>query len=559
MKKNLFLLICLVLFIPGISGAQVNDSLSVMCTPELEKLVAKWADGYNASKSSNHVRVSVVAASNIDESMLETGIAFINGDELGNMPAGAAERFVIGRNIVVAVMNSSNPFIDEIMTQGIPADRLAEAVKNSEKANWGYLLGSNMTDKASMYVVDDRMVMGCLAYHTSVKDGDIDGTHSENAGKMLSAIINDRYSVGFCRLADICSPENQKLMNRINFLPIDRDGNGSLDYSENIYKDITSFERGVWIGKYPKTLYTSIFSVSAAIPSNENIKAFLNWIISDGEKILGEEGYTSLTSPERMAVSERISTLETAQVAEIREKSVFRGLFIGLVIVIAGLLVFDFVLGFRKKKPVRDAVGIPHGNVFDERALEYPRGIYFDKTHTWAFMEQTGTVKVGIDDFLLHMTGPLSRVRMKKAGDRIRKGEEILSVIQNGKQLNLYSPVTGIIRERNAGLENDASILNSSPYSDGWVYRIEPENWQRENQLLFMADRHRQFIAGEIARIKDMLTGLFNTDHVRYAVVLQDGGSLHEGALSDMGPEVWEEFQSKIIDPSRQVWFYEII
>jgi hypothetical protein len=40
--------------------------------------------------------------------------------------------------------------------------------------------------------------------------------------------------------------------------------------------------------------------------------------------------------------------------------------------------------------------------------------------------------------------------------------------------------------------------------------------------------------------------------------MLQDGGEIKDGVLSDLSPEVWEDFQTNFIDPSRQVWFYEI-
>ena len=92
-------------------------------------------------------------------------------------------------------------------------------------------------------------------------------------------------------------------------------------------------------------------------------------------------------------------------------------------------------------------------------------------------------VKVGIDDFLQHITGTLTRIKMKEPGEKIRKGEKILTIIRDGKQLNIYSPVSGIIREKNQRLLTDSSIINSSPYSEGWVYMLEPKNWVRETQF----------------------------------------------------------------------------
>ena len=100
---------------------------------------------------------------------------------------------------------------------------------------------------------------------------------------------------------------------------------------------------------------------------------------------------------------------------------------------------------------------------------------------------------------------------MKSPGKKVKKGEQILSIIQNGKQLNLYSPVSGTIVEQNEALDTNSSSLNSSPYNEGWVYRIEPSNWSRESQLLFMADKQREFINKGILKAEgfsyDMLSG----------------------------------------------------
>jgi glycine cleavage system H lipoate-binding protein len=169
-------------------------------------------------------------------------------------------------------------------------------------------------------------------------------------------------------------------------------------------------------------------------------------------------------------------------------------------------------------------------------------------------------VKIGIDDFLQHITGKITRIKMKSPGKKVKKGEQILSIIQNGKQLNLYSPVSGTIVEQNEALDTDSSSLNYSPYDVGWVYRIEPSNWSRESQLLFMADKQREFIIKEFSRLKDFLMTALRVDTENYTqVILQDGGEIRDGVLSEMGPEIWEDFQTNFIDPSRQLWFYEII
>ncbi len=189
--------------------------------------------------------------------------------------------------------------------------------------------------------------------------------------------------------------------------------------------------------------------------------------------------------------------------------------------------------------------------VFNETSVLIPKGIYFDKTHTWAFMEKSGVVKIGIDDFLLHITGPLNRVNLKNPGEKVRKGEPALTIMQNGKQLNISSPISGKIKSRNIELLVDSSAINSSPFQDGWIYTIEPTNWTRELQFLIMAEPYTAWLKKEFSRFKDFLANnRFVGNPELTPIILQDGGELKDNILEDFGPEVWEEFQTKYINNS---------
>jgi glycine cleavage system H lipoate-binding protein len=166
-------------------------------------------------------------------------------------------------------------------------------------------------------------------------------------------------------------------------------------------------------------------------------------------------------------------------------------------------------------------------------------------------MEKDGLVKIGIDDFLQHVTGIITRVDIKKAGDKVKKGERLVTISQKGKQLNLYSPVTGTIQEINLDLVNDPSLLNSSPYGEGWIYRIEPSNWLREMSLLNMAGKYMKWLNDEMIKLKDFLAFPAQPQQLHYLSILQDGGLLKNHVLEDMGPEVWEEFQTRFLDVNR--------
>ena len=189
---------------------------------------------------------------------------------------------------------------------------------------------------------------------------------------------------------------------------------------------------------------------------------------------------------------------------------------------------------------------------FNEESVIIPKGLYFGKTHSWAFMKKNGSVKIGIDDFLQRITGTITRVELKHVGETIKKGELLMSIIRKGKLLNIYSPISGTITEVNENLEYNSSLLNSSPYSEGWVYLIEPLNWGLEIQYLLIAEKYKEALKDEFARLKDFFTSLIKANSLDFAyVTMQDGGELTDNPLAELEPEVWDDFQTKFIDASK--------
>jgi hypothetical protein len=92
-------------------------------------------------------------------------------------------------------------------------------------------------------------------------------------------------------------------------------------------------------------------------------------------------------------------------------------------------------------------------------------------------------------------------------------------------------------------LLSNASLINADPFSEGWVYLVEPSSWMEEFGAFMNGSKYREWIKHEFIRLKDFLAEVVQPK-VGYAVVLQDGGEVQEGVLKDFGPEVWEDFQT---------------
>ncbi|MBC8004731.1 MAG: hypothetical protein H7X84_04590 [Verrucomicrobia bacterium] len=539
------------------SGNSPSNALSIASSSELNALATNWANEYGKLNASLTITVSELGNG---QPVLPGQLSFLSNESSEMMDGASNWKMVIGRNAVVAIFNPGNPMLKEINAQGVSAQEFAQSISDPKKRNWNHVINGGQNVPIHYALSNNEKVNETIARFTTTDLSVINQTTTGTAEEVISAIQKDVYAIGFCRLSDVFDTNTHNLVQGIKLLPIDKNQNGRLDSFENIYSKPEAFTRGVWIGKYPHALCGNIYAASYARPTDKNILAFLTWIITDGQKYLNVNGYSDLASTEVKSNMEALTGIasNSAINADTRTtggaKSIVSTAWLILLALVAvsALLALALVRYGRKQ----NWTAIDHDTnstpVLNEETVLAPKGIYFDKTHTWAFMETDGNVKIGIDDFLQHVTGTLTRIVMKEPGERIRKGEKILTIVREGKQLNIYAPLSGTIRQQNTSLIADSSLINTSPYAEGWVYLIEPANWAREIRFLFMGERYKEWLEDEFSRLKDFFAASMKSrGQHQPQMILQDGGELTDHVLADMEPEVWEDFQIKFINTSK--------
>ncbi len=527
-------------------GSVAENTLQIRCTPDLVNLASTWANEFSRINPETKINVVEIAA---DQEISDNFLSLIS-DEASTAKTDDW-KMVIGREPLVPVINAQNPFLKELNLQGISFEAIAKLITSQQSQHWGTLIEGKPDVTIHFYVIDNADVKSRLGFFTKSAQEIGSGIIPVTATELISVVKNDVYAIGFCRLSDVLNANQDGLTENIAFLPVDKNGNGRLDSFEKIYGSLDDFTRGAWLGKYPQALQGRIYATSTTKPEDKTKLAFLTWILDDGQQFLNSNGFTELAMSESQANTEALLSPELIPAQP--EESDSAGLWL-IVIVSVVIVAFAMTYVIKNFRNIRSKVSVPEiqiTNSLNEKAIFAPKGLYFDKTHTWAFMEKDGTVKVGIDDFLQHITGNLTRINMKEPGELVRKGEKVMTIVRKGKQLNIYSPVSGTIMEKNQSLLADPSLLNSSPYRDGWVYMIEPKNWLREIQFLFMADKYKEWLKDEFSRLKDFFAASVKSNTGVYAhIILQDGGELTDNVLADLEPDVWEDFQTKFIDTS---------
>lgn len=519
-----------------------SQTVQIYSSPEIVELTNHWISAFGKSNPN----VNIVANEIADETQITDGRVYITS---GIPSDESAWKMVIGHDIVVPVFNTENPMFEQLNKQGVTSKNFVAIL--SEGTLWSGLIQEGTNVEVRAYISENEQVMSKLAEFSGLSLDVIESNNMVSAAALVTAVQNDKFAVGFCKLADVLSAGENSFAGKIAILPIDKNENGQIDGFENIFNNPQELTRGAWIGKYPKELYGDIYATASSRPVDSAVQDFLTWVINDGQEYLGMLGFSNLSSREKTS---GILALSEPVVAPIPVTSTpgFPAWGILLLAALSVILLVAFVRFKRKQKASVVSEDIAITPALNVNSVAAPAGLYYDKTHTWAFMEKDGQVKIGIDDFLQHITGQLTQVKMKAAGEKVRKGEKIFTIVREGKQLEIYSPVSGYIRNYNEELLENPEKLNTSPYSDGWVYQIEPANWLRETRFMFMADKFRDWLDDEFTRLKDFLATSANSSSLVYNhIILQDGGELTDNVLADMEPEVWEDFQTKFIDTSK--------
>jgi glycine cleavage system H protein len=212
------------------------------------------------------------------------------------------------------------------------------------------------------------------------------------------------------------------------------------------------------------------------------------------------------------------------------------------------LLIIPFWIIINREVSVRAAIKNTIG-ILTASVLRIPMGLLFSMNHTWSHLGKTGIAEVGLDDFLLHITGDIRFNNLKAPGSIIRKGELLADINHNGKILRVYSPISGRIEETNSVLVQTPSVVNDDPYGKGWLYRIKPERWIQETGNYMVAGDALKWAGLELQRFKDFLAGSFMKYNPEASMlILQDGGELCDRPLADLPPEIWQDFQKSFLD-----------
>ncbi|MCB0525718.1 MAG: glycine cleavage system protein GcvH [Saprospiraceae bacterium] len=118
--------------------------------------------------------------------------------------------------------------------------------------------------------------------------------------------------------------------------------------------------------------------------------------------------------------------------------------------------------------------------------MTFPANLKYTEDHEWIRLEGGNVAYVGITDYAQDALGELVYIEVETVGQTLDAGAEFGTVEAVKTTSELYLPVSGKILEFNDKVSDsgDPALINSDPYGDGWIIKMEVSNPDDVKELM---------------------------------------------------------------------------
>jgi len=277
---------------------ELSGTISISGAFALYPLTQKWAEEFKIL----HPKVRIdISAGGAGKGMTDALSGLVNigmvSREINKEETDKGVWFVaVAKDAVVPIINENNPAIQKLMNKGLTKELLKDIYISGKVSNWGQASGNKkIKDKINVYTRADACgAADVWAKYLGEKQEDLLGTAVSGDPGITEAVKNDKNAIGFNNIAYAYDSKTKYEIAGIKILPIDFNGNGIIDDKEYFYQHKDSLVKAIADGRFPSPPARDLYLVSKGKPSNKIVLAFLQWILTDGQKYVSEAGYIGL-------------------------------------------------------------------------------------------------------------------------------------------------------------------------------------------------------------------------------------------------------------------------
>ena len=201
----------------------------------------------------------------------------------------------VAKDAVFLTVNENNPVLDDLNQRGISREILVGIFITAEITSWGQVVGlPDMTDPIHIFTRSDACgAAATWAEYLGSTQEDLLGIGVYGDPGVLDAVIKDPLGIGFNNLNYAFDFNTGLPIKGASIVSMDINANGRVD-SEEVYNSKEAAVVAVSLNHYPSPPARDLNLVTKGQPVGIT-KAFITWILTDGQQFLQEMGYIALS------------------------------------------------------------------------------------------------------------------------------------------------------------------------------------------------------------------------------------------------------------------------
>jgi phosphate transport system substrate-binding protein len=274
-----------------------TGTLSISGAFALYPLTVKWADEFKKTHPGIKIDISAGGAGKGITDVLSgvTDIGLVSRDLTPEETKKGAFPLAVTKDAVIPTISASNPFLKDLQARGIKKEALNRIFITGELRSWGQL---GLKTNAPVHVYTRSDAAGAAetwAGYFGKKQEDLQGVAVYGDPGLALAVKKDPSGIGFNNIVYVYDAQSKQPTNGVVPLPIDLNNNGKIDPDENVYATIEDITHAIATGKFPSPPARDLYFVTKGGVKNPVAKAFISWVLTEGQKYVKEAGYINLS------------------------------------------------------------------------------------------------------------------------------------------------------------------------------------------------------------------------------------------------------------------------
>jgi len=291
-------------------SGELKGSISLSGAFGLYPLAVLWGEEFKKIHPEVRVEVSAggagkgmvdVLSGNVDLGMVSRDIN-AQESEKGAWPISVA------KDAVIPTINTGNPELAAILKKGLTQQNFTDVWITGTAKTWGQLSGSASAEPIQVYTRSDAggAAETWAKYLGGKKQEDLIGVGVHGDPGLAEAVKRDKNGIGYNNIAYVYNNATKQPNDGIRPIPIDINGNGTIDPEENFYDNVDSLTKAIAKGIFPSPPARELYLVSNGKPKSKLVQEFLKWILTEGQKEVSPAGYVNIADEKLSAELEKL-------------------------------------------------------------------------------------------------------------------------------------------------------------------------------------------------------------------------------------------------------------